>query len=119
MGSEENVIKLGIIKYAKYLRLWPIRIQSGRVKGGRMHCAEKGTSDLSIPIPGGATLYIETKRPGEGLNDNQVKFKAYCDRYEIPYYKADTLEGAKQFIDDYLLKATAKQVGYEEYSRDV
>tara|TARA_R110000868_G_scaffold11036_4_gene54255 strand:- start:5317 stop:5676 length:360 start_codon:yes stop_codon:yes gene_type:complete len=52
------------------------RVQSGmlRVKGGFLHCAPTGTSDLFGFCRHGIAIGIEVKKPGEKPTPSQVSF---------------------------------------------
>ena len=71
----ETEIKREIAKTSRAMGAKCHRLNGGkvRVKGGWMVFDEEGTPDLLTVWPGGITMYVEVKKPGEHPSDVQMK----------------------------------------------
>ena len=71
----ETEIKREIAKTSRAMGAKCHRLNGGkvRVKGGWMVFDEEGTPDLLTVWPGGITMYVEVKKPGEHPTDVQMK----------------------------------------------
>jgi hypothetical protein len=77
MGKVENDLKTEILDLLALYHIKAFRVQSGkvRVRGGYMHLAPEGTSDLIGYMPyTGRILAIETKVKGENPRKSQIEF---------------------------------------------
>lgn len=63
------------------LGVWCIRVQAGihRVRGGTLHCAERGTPDLCLPGLG----WLEIKTDEGELSDDQVAWHIRAARLGV------------------------------------
>jgi hypothetical protein len=75
-GDISRAIRHAVENMPEILRLF--RVQSGmlRVKGGFLHCAPTGTSDLFGFCRHGIAVGIEVKKPGESPTPAQLSFLA-------------------------------------------
>jgi hypothetical protein len=73
---------------------WVERMQSGKakVRGGYARLATKGTPDLLLVAP--VYGWLEVKRPGEALNDNQIKWHARAKQAGVKVWTVDTVDEA-------------------------
>ncbi len=57
-----------------------------------------GVTDRLIILPGGVTVYVETKRPGEPLRPLQRKWRKELLKRGHRHYKIDNYEDIDRFI---------------------
>lgn len=86
----ESEIQAEALKLLRELRelgqLMVVRTNSGSLAGTYHQATEPGMSDIIVAICG-QVIFLEFKRPGEGLRPEQFRFRAECEasgnRYEI------------------------------------
>lgn len=78
-GKPETDLQTAIQDGLEKLGFWVMRVNAG--KRGRVRMAPKGTPDLLCLLP---YLWLEVKRPGEELNDNQVIWHEKAKKEGIP-----------------------------------
>lgn len=79
MGSRENVVKNGVLEVLKLFGVEAWLVQSGlvKVRGGYMHLAPNGTSDIVGYLPyTGRILTVEAKEKGKQPRKDQIDFLA-------------------------------------------
>jgi hypothetical protein len=76
---------------------FPIRVQSGRLQGGRIHCAPAGTPDWLVLLPHGRSVWLEVKDPESDKKnrtsktaDDQAAWKARAARIGHLVFKVTT-----------------------------
>lgn len=98
--TEETDIKAAIIKTMESLGLIVIRVQSGRVKGGRMHLAAKGTPDIICAMPGGRILFVEVKTSTGTQSREQVEFESRAKALGAPYLLARCVDDVVSYLKE-------------------
>lgn len=79
MGAGENIVKNGVLKVLKLFGVEAWLVQSGlvKVRGGYMHLAPNGTSDIVGYLPyTGRILAVEAKEKGKQPRKDQIDFLA-------------------------------------------
>ena len=103
MGKEEGLIQAAIKEYLERLGYWVIRVQCGQVlvRGGVMHLARPGTSDLITWLPGTGRLFcIETKTPEGKLSKEQREFRAKVENEGGLYCCAMCIEDVQRKLKE-------------------
>jgi len=58
----------------------------------------RGVPDRLVILPGGRTIYVETKAPGKHLEPLQEKWVKTLQKLGHSVYKIDSVEGIEKFI---------------------
>jgi len=58
-----------------------------------------GIPDFALIAPDGRAHFIELKRIGESLTEDQVEFRRWCTQHGVPHSIAFTLHEALAFLD--------------------
>jgi len=96
-GPSEIQLQTTILDALNSAGFRSIRVNSGLARGlygGIIHLAPKGTPDILIQKPYG---WVEVKRPGEPLNDDQEKWHAWAREHGVPHTIAHCDEEALAF----------------------
>lgn len=96
-GPSETAIQAAGIELLEENGFRSERINCGRSRGfhgGILHHARKGTPDTLLVWPYG---WIEFKRPGEELNDDQKDWHAWAAENGVPHTVAHSPEEALAF----------------------
>jgi hypothetical protein len=96
-GPSETQLQTEILDVLNSNGFRAIRINSGLARGlygGVIHLAPKGTPDILIQHPYG---WVEVKRPGEKLNDDQQTWHDWAVENDVPHTIANSAESALAF----------------------
>jgi len=96
-GPSETAIQSAGIELLETHGFRAERINCGRSRGfhgGILHHARKGTPDTLVVWPYG---WIEFKRPGEELNEDQKEWHAWAEENGVPHTVAYSAEDALEF----------------------
>lgn len=64
----------------------------------------RGVPDRLVILPGGRTIYVETKAPGKPLEPLQEKWAKTLKKLGHKVYKIDSIEDVDRFIQEVMMK---------------
>lgn len=98
-GRGETKIQRSIVETIEALGVPCERVQAGqhKVRGGYMHCASNGTPDLWTALG-----WIEVKKPGEDLSEDQRKWHEAAKRFGVRVAVVHSVQDAVLVVKSWL-----------------
>jgi len=90
--SSETELSASIRSAMETMGFWVERLQSGKLKGGKIRLCSPGTPDLLIVAP--IMAFVEVKQPGKKLSEEQESWHARARRYGVQVVTLTSVSGA-------------------------